>query len=229
MDVLRESVTESVLSFTGITDGTAGRTFGRVTETGGKAEAYLQLAPRWGIYGNAAAGVRDGVDVRSNAHVQAAASLPYDLRVSGFDMLTLGPSYGFSAFGQDLSGFTPGQGGYYSPQSMHLLGAALRLLTREGQDFSVRASLFSGLQLAQSNGTADGQGEHLRPTRQDGFNTTGEVTAAYRLSERWILGGMVRYQVSPQYNDVYAGLSLTCSFGARPTLVSADLPRFDFR
>ena len=227
--VFRESVTESLLSFTGITDGTTGRTFGRVTETGGKVEGYLPFSSRWGLYGMAGAGVRDGVGVRSNSHVQAAASLSYDLRVPGFDTLTLGPSYGFSAFGRDVSGFTPGQGGYYSPRTLHLIGAALRLLTREGRDFSVRASAFAGLQMARSDGPADGQGGRFASSRQDGFNATGEVTAAYRLSERWILGGMARYQVSPQYNDVYAGLSLTRSFGARSALFSADLPKFDLR
>ena len=225
----RQSVTESVLSFTGIVDPASGRRFGRVTETGGKAEAYVQVAPRWGLYGQVAAGVRDGVGVRSNDHVQAAASLSYDLRAPGFDHLTIGPSYQLSHFGRDLSGFTPGQGGYYSPSASHVAGLAVRAMTLESRDFMVRASSLVGWQFARSSGAEDGSGARSRPSRQDGFNAMGDVTAGYRLGENWIAGAMLRYQVSPQYNDLYAGLALTYSFGSRAALLSADLPRFDAR
>ena len=225
----RQSITESVLSFTGIIDPATGRRFGRVTETGATVQGYIQVLPRWGVFAQVGGGVRDGVGVASNGHVQAAATLSYDLRVPGFDSFTLGPSYQFSHFNRDLSGFTPGQGGYYSPAASHVAGAALRLLTREAQGFSVRASSFVGWQFARSAGAADGQGGRLAASRQDGFNAVGEVLAAYRLSEHWVAGGMVRYQVSPQFNDLYAGLSLAYSLGSRAAVLSADLPRFDAR
>ena len=224
----RQSITESLLSFTGIVDPATGRRFGRVTETGGKLEGYLQVAPRWGLFGQAALGVRDGVQVKSNLHAAAAATLSYDFRPPGFDTLTLGPSYQFSAFQHDLSGFTPGQGGYYSPIQSHTAGTALRFQTAEPRDAVIRGSLFTGWQFARSAGAATGSG-HLAASRQDGFNSVGEVVAAYRLTSRWVLGAMLRYQVSPQFTDLYGGLALTFSLGDRAKLLSADLPHFDAR
>ena len=225
----RQSVTESILSFTGVTDPRSGRRIGRVTETGARIEGYVQLAPRWGVYGQTSLGLRDGVGVRSNLHAASAASLSYDLHPAALDYLTVGPSYQYSAFQRDLSGFTPGQGGYYSPAWSHTLGGVVRLQTKEAADAMLRAAVFTGYQLARSDGAATGGGRRAAPSRQDGFNATGEVLAAYRLSERWVAGGMVRFQVSPQYTDLYAGLALTYSLGDRAKLLSADLPRFDVR
>ncbi len=224
----RQSITESVLSFTGIVDPTSGRHFGRVMETGGKLEGYLPLAPRWGVYGQAALGLRDGVDVRSNLHGAAATTLSYDLHPPGFDYLTLGPSYQFSAFQHDLSGFTPGQGGYYSPSTSHTAAAALRFQTAEAREIIVRGSLSAGWQFARSAGTGSATGG-AGPSRQDGFNSVGEVVASYRLTPRWAIGGQLRYQVSPQYTDLYGGIALTFSLGDRTRLLSADLPHFDSR
>ena len=220
----RQSITESVLSFTGVVDPVTGRRFGRVMETGGKIEGYVQLAERWGVYGQGMLGVRDGMHVQSNLHGAAAATLSYELKPAGFDTLTIGPSYQFAAFQKDLSSFTLGQGGYYSPSTSHTAGTALRFQTAESRDFMVRGSVFTGWQFAHSAGTNGG-----RATRQDGFNSVGEVVASYRLTPRWAVGGMFRYQVSPQYTDLYAGVALTLSLGDRARLLSADLPRFDSR
>jgi hypothetical protein len=230
----RQSITESVLSFTGIVDPSTGRRFGRVTETGGKAEGYVALAPRWGVYAQASLGNRDGVDVQSNLHGAAAATLSYDVRPAGFDTLTVGPSYQFSAFQHDLSGFVPGvkglgQGGYYSPAESHTVGAALRFQTAEARDFVVRGAVFTGWQFARSDGAALGLGGRAAASRQDGFNSVGEIVGSYRLTPRWALGGMLRYQVSPQYTDLYGGVALTLSLGDRAGVLSADLPRFDAR
>ena len=225
----RQSITESVLSFTGIVDPLTGRRFGRVTETGGKVEGYMGLAPRWGVYGQVTLANRDGVHVQSNLHGAAATTLSYDFRPAGFDTLTLGPSYQFSTFQRDLSGFTPGQGGYYSPAESHTVGAAFRFQTAEAQGFVVKGSVFTGWQFARSEGAADGQGGKGAASRQDGFNSVGEVVGLYRLGPRWALGGMLRYQVSPQYTDLYGGLALTFSLADREGVLSADLPRFDAR
>lgn len=227
--VYRESVTESVLSYTGVTDRVTGHRYGRVTETGARLETFVSLADRWGLYAAGSVGVRSGLDVQSNIHLQATAALSYDLKVPGIDSLTVGPSYRYARFDHDLSGFSPGQGGYYSPASSRAIGASLRILTAEARDFAILGSAFAGYQFARSSGTADALGGRGAGSRQDGFTAAGQVAASYQISERWVFGGMVRTQISPQYRDAYFGLALTYSFGARPALFSADLPQFDER
>ena len=227
--IYRQSVTESVLSYTGVTDPHTGRSFGRVTETGVRLDAYKQIAPRWGLWLDSAAGMRTGVDVQSNTHLQAAVTLPYDMRIAGMDYLTLGPTYQFSRFDHDLSGFVPGQGGYYSPGASHVTGLALRFQTAESRDLIVLGSAVAGWQFAHSSGAATQSGGPGQGSAQNGFSATGQLTATYRLAGNWALGGLLRTQISPQYHDLYAGVALTFSFGARAALFSADLPYFDQR
>jgi hypothetical protein len=67
-------------------------------------------------------------------------------------------------------------------------------------------------------------GERFPAQHQSGANITGEGAFVYRVSDRLALGGFVRFQQSPQYNDLLIGLSLKLSFSPRPALFSADLP-----
>ena len=114
-EVYRKSIAESILSYTGIVDPSTGSGFDRVVETGGKVEIERPLTTRWSLDASTSAGVERGVRVADNAHFSVELTPSYDLHLPHFDSFTIGPSYEFDRFNRNLSEFTLGQGGYFSP------------------------------------------------------------------------------------------------------------------
>jgi len=226
----REPVTESILSYTGIIDPATGRGFGRVVETAGQASASYSITKRWDAAAMASGGIRTGTDVADNVHASADLSLSYDLKLPKCDSLTIGPEYSFEHFDRNESGFTLGNGGYYSPQTFHRIGVGLNFLSLEAQDLVVRGSLSPGWQHSREAGApvfpSSERSERTATTRTDSADFDSEIEAVYRLTDHWALGGRAHVERSPQFNELFAGISLRFSFGPRGSLVSTDIPVF---
>jgi len=229
-DTSRESVMESILSYTGIIDPTTGRGFGRVVETRGKGSALYSITERWDASAMASLGVRTGKDVADNAHATAELSLSYDLKLPTFDSFTVGPEYSFERFDHDQSGFTLGNGGYYSPQSLHRIGVGVNFLSLEARDLVVRGSVSPGWQHSREEGVPvfplSERSRRTATARKDSPDFDSEIDAVYRLTDHWSLGGLAHVEQSPQFNELFTGISLRFSFGARTSLTSTDIPAF---
>jgi len=221
---------ESILSYTGIIDPTTGRGFGRVVETDGKGSASYSITERWDAAAMASLGVRTGKDVADNVHTAAELSLSYDLKLPKFDSFTVGPEYSFERFDHNQSGFTLGNGGYYSPQSLHRIGIGVNFLSLEARDLVVRGSVSPGWQHSREGGVpvfpASERRGRTATTRKDSPDFDSEVDAVYRLTDHWSLGGLAHVERSPQFNEWFTGISLRFSFGARSSLMSTDIPAF---
>jgi len=226
--VYRTSVTDSILSYTSIVDPSTGLGFGRVVETGGKVEIERPITERWDFDGTASAGVLRGVDVADNTHFSIQTNASYDLRLPLFDSFTIGPSYLYDSYSRNLSGFTLGQGGYFSPQASHKVGISIDFQSRGGRDFVIRGNLFPGwsvnYQASSPVFPLSDNGEQVPASHQHGESVSGELAAAYRVTARLSLGGLVRFRQSPVYNDLVVGLYLRLSFSPRAALFSSDLP-----
>jgi hypothetical protein len=70
----------------------------------------------------------EGENVASNQGVSLNMGLATDLRLRGFDYFTLGPDVSFDAYRKNLSHFTLGHGGYFSPERLFGLGASAHFL-----------------------------------------------------------------------------------------------------
>jgi cellulose synthase operon protein C len=224
----RRSIAESILSYTGIVDPGTGRGFGRVVETGGKVEIEQPLTKRWSLDVSTSAGSVTGVSVAQNAHFSVEINPSYDLHLPHFDAFTIGPSIAFESFNRNLSGFTFGQGGYFSPQYDNDVGVAIDFQSEEGRDFIIRGNLSAGwetnYQASSPIFPLNDTGERFPAKHQSGAGISGEISFAYRMSARLSLGGMVECRESPQYNDILVGLILKLSFSPRRALFSSDLP-----
>jgi len=229
-EVSREPVTESILSYTGIIDPTTGRGFGRVVETGGQASGSYSITERWDAAAMASLGIRTGKEVADNLHTSADLSLSYDLKLPRCDSFTIGPEYSFERFDRNESGFTLGNGGYYSPQTFHRIGIGLNFLSLEARALVVRGSVSPGWQHSREEGgpvfPSSERSKRTATAREDSADFAGQIEAVYRLTDQWALGGRAHVERSPQFNELFAGISLRFCFGARSSLLSTDIPVF---
>lgn len=111
----RRPVKDSLLAYAGTVDHVTGETWGAVTKTGaglglnfdnGKAGAYASVAEHKYEGDNVASNNASSMEV--GAYFRPFYSVP--------EMLQLGVHIGYSSFDNNLSKFTFGHGGYFSPQ-----------------------------------------------------------------------------------------------------------------
>jgi tetratricopeptide (TPR) repeat protein len=115
LDVSRRSVEDSLLSFAGARDPATGRVWGGVVRTGGRVEVGLAQGRLDGhLYGGY--GVLGGWHVETNRRFEAGAGADWALYDRDDARFTGGLALDFLAHPHDLSHFTFGQGGYFSPQ-----------------------------------------------------------------------------------------------------------------
>jgi cellulose synthase operon protein C len=139
---------------------------------------------------------------------------------------------GFERYNRNLSEFTLGQGGYFSPQSSQTVGLATDFQSSEGRDYVVHGNFSPGwatnFQASSPMFPLGDNGERFPVQHQSGANVSGEGPFAYRIGDRLALGGLVRFRQSPQYNELLVGLTLKLSFSPRAALFSSDLPTAAF-
>ncbi|RJF87935.1 hypothetical protein D3874_13645 [Oleomonas cavernae] len=112
----RRAVTDSVLSYAGTRDPLSGKEWGGVMRTGGEIGLSYDVA-EGGAYGSVGYHVYDGTNVADNAAWSAdfgAYLRPYRTETS---RLQVGVALSYLNFDKNLSQFTLGHGGYFSPQN----------------------------------------------------------------------------------------------------------------
>ena len=131
LDVAKRPVTSSLLSYAGVTDPVSGEVWGGVRSSG----ADMRLSYENGsVDASVSMGyhVLDGRNVLTNTQLELRPELGWSL-VQDADMrLSTGLIYTYWKFREDLSYYTFGHGGYYSPQSYHSIALPLRWSGRTG-------------------------------------------------------------------------------------------------
>ncbi len=227
VDLIRRPITQSLLSFTGIRDPATGVAFGQVVESGGESNLFHQFSRNWGGTIAGRIGELTGQHVANNRDLSGSVGLDYSLNPEPFKYLSLGPSYQYESFQRNLSGFTFGNGGYYSPQWFHRIGLAANFQTRDSRRFVVKGTTFVGWQTATEDAAPlfplHNNGAFTPATPSTGPNDFVALQGAYLLSSHWTLQGNVSYLASPQYNFLALGFQLRFSFEPREKLLSTDL------
>ena len=212
--IYRQAVTDSILSYTGLVDPGTGLRFGRVVESGLQAEFELPFHRVWSLDLGGSWGIDSGRRVQYNNHLSTAAGLNYGFTVAGFDNLGLGPVVHYDHYLHNLSGFTSGNGGYFSPQSWQRLGIELEAQTAELRSI-----------VAHVNVTPEWSGSRQRSLPvQKGFGLSADVELLCRLTPHLAAGGVFSMDSSPQYRDFYGGIAGRFNFGHRHQLLTSDLP-----
>lgn len=220
---------ESMLSFVGQIDPFSGRVWGGVMRSGATLTGWKRLGRRWGLAGNAGWESLDGKGVESNSRLSVYASASYDLRLPAFSYLSVGPFALYEGFDRNLSGFTLGHGGYFSPSSLVDGGVAVDFMTREARAFVVkgRASLAYDTHRVDEAPLLPGKDDPrvYAGARESGLAYALEFLAVWQPpGRRWQVGGGFSLRKTGGFEDGTFVLVLRRSGSARGAAFRMDLP-----
>ncbi len=233
---VRQPVTDSVLSYAGThaslaaANATTGgafstnATWGGVVRTGGNVSAFYD-DNMYGAYGSIGLATLTGENVTTNSEIDAFAGVYWRPYKTDNDALRIGVSFYYAGFDKNLSGFTFGQGGYFSPQNLEAVTFPIEYTGHSGP-WSYLASVAVGVQhfnadsspifprnpFAQAALENTGAIAFNSGTSGTGpaFNVKGQVE--YAIDNTASVGGAVSFDNANQYNEVIAKLYIRKTF-----------------
>lgn len=227
----RRPVTDSVLSYAGAVDPVSGQFWGSVMRTGGGFGMSWERDGT-GLYGDMAYRVYAGEGVQDNNALELNLGGYRRVYVGEELNVTAGLAMNYQAFDENLSYFTVGHGGYFSPQSFVSLAFPLDVRWQSG-DWMVNANITPGYQSYQQDAallypldpTAQGQLDALKLLNDDvrsyydsqnrsGFAFSGGIEVWQRLGTTSI-GGEARMNTFGNYDEYRMELKIKQPFGSR--------------
>lgn len=211
-ELSRRAVTDSLLSFAGAKDARTGAKFGGVVATGGRLDLTRDNGT-YGFYGYGSYHALTGINVQNNNRAELGGGIYVQLMKSATSSLTAGLNIDLLHYDKNLSYYTFGQGGYFSPQRYMSVAFPIDW-TGQDDRLSWRLNASLGVQSFTQN---DSPYFPTDPTRQsDAARATAVATAlgvnsapftgAYLGSSKtglaYNLAGLLEYQLAPQ---VYLG------------------------
>ena len=132
VDASRRAVTDSLLSFAGTTDARTGRVWGGVRATGVRGQVAWEQADV-GVYSYGGLHALTGQQVASNSRFELGAGSFWQARRLADTQVEIGMNLGYQHYRRNLSGYTWGHGGYFSPQHLLALTVPVNWLGRSGR------------------------------------------------------------------------------------------------
>jgi tetratricopeptide (TPR) repeat protein len=232
----RQPITDSLLSYAATKDPVTGAIWGAVVKSGGDVLVSYDDG-LIGLYGGGGFWGIDGTNVASNSEIEGLVGgyvRPYRTPNSAFK---IGVNLSYMGYDKNLSYFTFGQGGYFSPQTYlnfsvpmeyvahsdrltYLVGGALGVQTFNESSSPV-FPVDAGDQNALTN--AFGTASSFYPSRSVtgfAFNLKGQFE--YQLDNGFTVGGLATIDNAQNYTEGVAKLYLRKAFGAVPP--TASLP-----
>jgi hypothetical protein len=234
--VARRAVTDSLLSYAGTRDQGANLEWGGVTSTGARADLGWDDGTS-GVYLNAAYQFLDGKQVATNNAVKGGGGIYTRLFKDADQTLTVGANTTLMHYDKNLSYFTYGQGGYFSPQQYVILNFPVEYAGRTGlftydlkgsigvqhyrQDASNYFPTNSTYQsIAANNGTTPDAGAVYPSQSKTGVSYSLSATGEYQLAPQLAFGATASFGNAYQYREwlaaVYVRYSFTRQSGAVP-------------
>lgn len=217
----RRAVTDSVLSFAGTEDVRTGQKWGGVTANGGRA----QVSQDDGDVGSYVYGSWHkllGNNVESNSRAELGGGVYWYLQNDTDNQLTVGLNASASTYDKNLSYYTFGHGGYFSPQRFYALGVPVSWAQRRGKlSYKLKGSV--GVQRVEQDqadyfpGDAALQAGATKalgaPAVYDSSSSTGigyslAAAAEYQLNSNLFVGGELGSDNAQDYQQFNAGLYL---------------------
>lgn len=230
----RSAVDDSVLSLTGLRDPASGQAWGRVLRQGLSAGGYQNLWPQWTISARVDAETLSGENVARNAHVAASLGLGRDVPLRGMRFVSIGPNLAYEHYARNLSGFTWGQGGYFSPQEFSSASLLAVFQTADARRWVVAGQVQVGWQSVRQDATAcfalppplvvDTPCAPLAASRSQGIGTSTALQWSSLLAPHWAVEGSALWRTGPAYQDRALYLGLRYFFSPRQALFGSDLP-----
>lgn len=245
---LRQPVTDSLLSYAGtraslsaanaVTGGafSTNATWGGVVKTGGSVSAFYD-DQTYGAYANAGLVSLTGMNVPTNSEVTGLLGAYFRPYKTDDNAIRVGISAYYAGFSKNLSGFTFGQGGYFSPHNFEAITFPVEYTGHNGP-WSYLASLAVGIQhdnvdstrifpyntfAQQALARIPGATTVVEGSTSTGpaINVKGQIE--YAIDNSASLGAAVSFDNGNNYNEVIAKLYLRKTFDwFSPTSASTD-------
>jgi hypothetical protein len=240
-DLSRRAVTDSVLSFAGAKDERTDERWGGVVATGARGDLGYDDGT-YGVYSYLSAHGITGKNVASNSRVETGGGAYLHLLNSASSKLTLGMNIGLMGYEKNLSYYTYGQGGYFSPQSfvsvafpVDWTGRADRLAWRVNaslgvQSFTQKSSPYfptdpratatraRGERGAATGGQQFGLQQHVPSSSKTGLSYNLAAVVEYQLAPKMFLGGALGFNNAQNYRQFTGALYLRYVFGGSSTI-----------
>lgn len=219
----RRAVKDSLLSYVGLVDSYSGKTWGRVTKNGGSLQLSYDDGDA-GFYAGGGGYSYTGENVASNTSVNAGAGVYLRPYHDNYRQLQTGLSLSWMNYSKDLSYFTFGQGGYFSPQNYisiafpveysqtfnnwkAKLGGSLgyQSYTQDGSDYFPTNKVWQDTLAGAVQGGFAKEAHHNGAT-QNGMGYSMRAGLDYNLNKDMIIGGEVGYDTFGSYNESTAGV-----------------------
>ena len=221
----RRAVTDSLLSYAGVEDPATGDRWGGVTRTGGRLGLTFDNGPL-GLYGDLGFYHYDGHNVADNQSVEASlGGYLRPIREDGRELKT-GVNVRYMSFDENLSKFTYGHGGYFSPQDYVSLSFPIEYsedyhrwtwnatFAPGFQSYSSDAAAFFPtlaeeqfwMEILASSGVIDSA--YYAAESKSGFGVNLGAGLDYRLSPGLKLGTRVGYDTFGDYSETKASVNL---------------------
>lgn len=228
----RRAVTDSLLSYVGMKDKYSGETWGRVTKNGGTAQLSFDDGDA-GFYVGGGGYSYLGENVASNTSINANAGVYVRPYHDDFRQVQTGISIGWMDFSKNLSQFTMGQGGYFSPQNyvsvslpvdysqkfdnwkLNLGGSVgYQSYSQDSSDyFPDSPDAQKALEILANRGfTKEAQ---YKGTSESGIGYTMRAGVDYNVNKDMTIGGKVGYDTFGSYNESTAGLYFRYMLGEK--------------
>lgn len=219
----RRAVVDSLLSYVGVEDKYSGKKWGQVTKNGGSAQLSYDNGDA-GFYAGFGLYNYLGENVPSNNSVNGSAGVYLRPFYSDDRELKTGISMSYMNFSKNLSYFSYGQGGYFSPQDYVSVSFPVDYSQKfDNWKLGVGASLgyqsytqdqspyFPGDSAMQSqleNYVANGFAKeaYYSGGSENGLGYNLRASADYKINKDMTMGGQVGYDTFGDYNESTAQL-----------------------
>lgn len=132
VDASRRALTDSLLAFAGSKDERTGRVWGGVRATGVRGQLAWEQTDV-GVYGYGSLHALTGEQVASNSRFELGAGSFWQAQRLADSQIDVGMNLGYQHHRRNLSGYTWGHGGYFSPQHLLSLTVPVNWIGRSGR------------------------------------------------------------------------------------------------
>ncbi|MDO6568218.1 cellulose synthase subunit BcsC-related outer membrane protein [Alteromonas sp. 1_MG-2023] len=232
---------DSLLSQTGTLNSEHTDSWGYVLADGVSVLAAHSFRPQWSIAGTFSWAKLSGERVDENQSLSLRADIGYDLAPivsERLDYWRVGHFASYLGYEKNLSGFTYGNGGYFSPDYLVSIGGYSELLTMEAHRWQFKLSASLGLSILQESDDlrfpllsttdpsyADVGDKRLPYNSSTGLSGNAMFEGQYRLSEQWIVAGYIGKAFAVEYQSFEAGVQIRWRPGKGIGVTSDELMR----
>lgn len=241
--VFRYPKGDSMLSQTGSFNARNENAWGYVLEDGVRGLAAYQIAPNWSAAGTIQISALHGDLVEDNKALMLRGDLSYDIgaKIGSsvadiIDYWRIGPFASYSGYDNNSSGFTYGNGGYFSPNYFVSIGLYSELLTLEALEWQFKLS--NALAISRLEQAADSrfpllnfpdEGSDASPeftlpySKDTGLSGNFLAEAQYRISPEWIIAAYLGKAFAVEYQAFEAGIQVRWRGGKGNGVTSDEL------